>query len=583
MSDRIAKGTALSIALLAALVASGCGAKNGLVGEPSGDGAPKRGGEVTVLSLGDVTSLDPGYWYYAYDYQALAQTTQRALYGFAPKATTPTPDLAAAMPQTSGDGRTVTIKIRPGIRFSPPLQDRVVSSEDVKYAIERTFLPSVRNAYAGTYYRAIEGSGDFRAGRAQEITGIRTPDDRTLVLRLTQPVGVISNAQALALPGTAPVPQDYATQFDRAARSDYGEHQVFTGPYMIDNDAKGKVTGYEPGRRLKLVRNPSWDRAGDTRPAYLDRITFAAGNDDNGAGRRILAGKGLASGDLTAPPVNLLRSALSTRPDQLAGVSSQATRFIALNTTVKPFDNTNVRRAVAAAIDREALRASRGGKPLGAVATHFLPPSIPGFAGGGGLTGSLDFMRKPRGDMVLARSYLRKAGYRSGRYSGPPLLLVSEDRPPASITAAIVQRRLERLGFAFDVRRVSRTESFTSFCGLPTARVAICPNGVWSKDMFDPQGLLQPVFDGERIRTIGNVNWANVDDAELNANFDIAATETDPGKRAGAYAEIDRTVTGRAYVVPWLWDAQVAFASRDVRGLVSRFTGSWDMTQMSRR
>ena len=146
-----------------------------------------------------------------------------------------------------------------------------------------------------------------------------------------------------------------------------------------------------------------------------------------------------------------------------------------------------------------------------------------------------------------------------------------------------MQRQLERLGFEFDVRRVSRTESFTNLCGLPSARVAVCANGVWTKDLFDAQGLLQPVFDGERIRTIGNVNWANVNDPELNAGFDLAAGETDPEQRAQAYAEIDGTVTSRAYVIPWLWDSQIAFASDDVRGTVSRFTASWDMTYMSRR
>jgi peptide/nickel transport system substrate-binding protein len=569
---------------LMAVVASGCGGKDGLLGASSSENAgAKRGGEVTVLSLGDVTSLDPGYWYYAYDYQALLQTTQRALYAFKPRDTTPTPDLATGMPETSDGGKTITIRIRDDVRYSPPLQDRTEKSEDVKYAIERTFLATVRNGYAGTYYRAIDGAGDFRAGRTPEIDGIQTPDDTTLVLRLTAPVGVLSNAQALALPGTVPVPQDYATPFDSKSRSTYGEHQVFTGPYMIENDGKGKLTGYEPGRRLKLVRNPSWQRATDTRPAYLDRITFSAGNDDVGGSQRILGGKGLASGDLAAPPVNILRSALSTRRDQVAGVISQSTRFITLNTRVKPFDDTNVRRAAAAAIDREALRATRGGSPLGAIATHFLPPSIPGFAQAGGLSGREDFMRAPRGNLELARDYLRKAGYPSGRYSGPPLLFVGEDRPPASNTATLVQRQLERLGFDFDVRRVSRTESFTNLCGLPSARVAVCANGVWTKDLFDAQGLLQPVFDGERIRTIGNVNWANVDDPELNASFDLAAAEADPDKRALAYAEIDGTVTSRAYVIPWLWDSQLAFASDDVRGTVRRFTASWDMTYMSRR
>ncbi|MDX6679562.1 MAG: peptide/nickel transport system substrate-binding protein [Solirubrobacteraceae bacterium] len=566
----------------AALAASGCANKNGLTNSGGGSVA-KTGGELTVLSLGDVTSLDPGAWYYAYDYQALAQPTQRALYGFRPADTTPSPDLAAGMPQSSGDGRTVTIKIKPNIYYSPPLQQRTVTSDDVKYAIERTFLPAVRNGYAPTYYGEIEGVADFRSGAAQDIAGIQTPDDTTLVLRLKRATGVISNAQALALPGTVPVPKDYAQKYDGGATSTYGSHQVFTGPYMIANDGKGKVTGYEQGRRLRLVRNPSWDRSTDQRPARLDKLTFSAGNGVESASRRILSGKHLASGDYAAPPVNVLRSALSTRRDQVVVVPSQGVRFIALNTTVKPFNNTNVRRAAAAAIDREALRVTRGGPPLGTIATHFLAPSIPGFAQAGGVAGTADVMRDPRGDLALARRYMRKAGYASGRYSGPPLQMVGDDVAPGLGTAAAVARQLGKLGFRFQERQVPRTESFNTYCGVPRTKVAICPNGFWGKDFFDAQGLLDPVFDGERIRTIGNVNWAHVDDAELNAGFDIAAAEIDPQKRAELYAEIDRTVSGRAFVIPWLWDNQVAFASQDVTGVVNRFTASWDMSYMALR
>lgn len=571
-----------ALVLLAALTAAGCGKTDGLTG-PGGDGGAKRGGKLTVLSLGDVTSLDPGAMYYAYDYQALAQPTQRALYGFKPREATPSPDLAASMPQTSGDGLTVTIEIKPNIRYSPPLQEQTVSSDDVKYAIERTFLASVRNAYAATYFGAIDGVAEFRSGAAQDVAGITTPDDTTLVLRLKRPAGVISNAQALALPGTVPVPQDYAQKYDEGESSTYGEHQVFTGPYMIANDGKGKVTGHDPGRRLRLVRNPSWDPKTDHRPAHLDELTFSAGNGVEGASRRILSGERLASGDYAAPPVNVLRSALSTRRDQIATVPSQGTRFIALNTTVKPFDNTNVRRAVAAAINREALRLTRGGPPLGTIATHFLAPSIPGFAEAGAAAGTVDVMREPRGDQALARSYMRKAGYAGGRYTGPPLRMVSDDVPPGVGTAALVARHLAKLGFRFEVQRVPRSESFNTYCGVPRTKVAICPNGFWAKDLFDPQGLLQPVFDGERIRSIGNINWAQVDDAELNAGFDIAAAEIDPKKRAELYAEIDRTVTGRAFVIPWLWDNQVAFASADVQGTVNRFTASWDMSYMALR
>jgi len=581
---KLSRTAALIVA--AALVAAGCGGGDGDSGPGAlnrsvgGDAASKRGGEVRVLSVDDVTSLDPGYWYYTYDYQALFHPTQRALYGFKPDGTRPTPDLAASMPQTSQDGRTVTIKIKPNLKYSPPLQERSVKSEDVKYAIERTFLPSVANGYASVYYNAISGASTFAAGDAVEISGIETPDDTTLVLKLKRPVGVISNGQSLSLPGTVPVPQDYASKYDRGATSTYGAHQVFTGPYMIRNDAKGTITGYSRGRRIELVRNPSWDPKTDHRPAYLDKITLLGGNDIDVASRRILGGKGLASGDFAAPPVNVLRSALSTRRDQLAIVPSQGNRFIALNTTVKPFDDVNVRRAATAVIDRQTLRLTRGGPTLGAVATHFLPPGVPAFEQAGGTAGTLDFAKNPRGDLKLAQRYMRKAGYENGRYSGPPLLMVGDNQPPASRTGEAVRGQLEKLGFRFDYRRLSRTTTFANTCGSPKARVAVCPNGSWGKDFFDPQSLLDPVFNGANIGG-GSPNWSQVDDPELDAGFEIAASETDPAERAKLYAEIDRTVTSRAYVIPWLWDNQINSVSSDVKGVVNRFTVSWDLSYMS--
>jgi hypothetical protein len=64
--------------------------------------AQAPGGHLEVFSVADVDSLDPGYWYYRYDYMALGQTTQRWLYAWEPGKAAPTPDVAAGMPQTSG-------------------------------------------------------------------------------------------------------------------------------------------------------------------------------------------------------------------------------------------------------------------------------------------------------------------------------------------------------------------------------------------------------------------------------------------------------------------------------------------------
>ena len=44
-------------------------------------------------------------------------------------------------------------------------------------------------------------------------------------------------AGTLALPGSAPVPREYAAKFDKNLPTTYGQNQVATGPYMIENDA----------------------------------------------------------------------------------------------------------------------------------------------------------------------------------------------------------------------------------------------------------------------------------------------------------------------------------------------------------
>src|SRR3954467_5335280 len=302
----------LGVLLAAALVASGCGSS-------SKSGGGKQGGGVTILeAAGGVDSLDPGYWYYQTDYEDLAQTTQRQLYGWPAAAKEPAPDLATGKLALSNGGKTITIKIKPGIKYAPPHQTRVVKSADFKYSLERCFLPSVGNGYAGVYYSGITGVKAFQDGKAKEISGLTTPDDSTLVIKTDKPQGVLATANALALPCTSPVPKEVAAQYDAKKTSTYGSHQAFTGPYMIAGTEKtGAVTktGYSPGKLLALVRNPSWDKASDFRKANFDKITFKGGNDVTVASRQILSGQSMMSGDYAAPPTAILKSALQSQKD----------------------------------------------------------------------------------------------------------------------------------------------------------------------------------------------------------------------------------------------------------------------------
>ena len=562
-----------AVAVPAAVVA-GCGSNKGTSG--------KQGGEVTVLDVaGGVDSLDPGYWYYQTDYMELAETTQRQLYGWPATAKKPAPDLAEGPPQVGAGGKQYTIKIKSGIKYSAPLQNRTVKAADIKYAMERCFLPRVGNGYASVYYADIQGVKAFTSGKAKQVSGIQAPNPTTLVIKTTKPVGVLANGNALALPCTTPVPKDYAQKYDKGSQSSYGEHQVFTGPYMIKGADKGTVpkSSYLPGKTLVLVRNPSWVKSTDFRPAYFNKITMSGGSDISVASRKILSGSRLMSGDFAAPPTNILKQGVTSRKSQFDIKPSQSIRYVTLNTKVKPLDDVNVRKALAAVTDREALRLTRGGPSIGVLATHWIPPDMPGFDEAGGEAGpGYDFFKNPNGDVNLAMQYMKKAGYKSGKYTGPPLLMIGDNEPPASKTGEAWQNQIAKIGFKVNYRQVPHATMLSKFCQVPKQKVALCPNTAWGKDFFDSQSEMDPTFNGKSIVPSGNSNMAQANDPKLNAMLDKATSLTDDAQRAKAYGEADRYATGQVFYIPWLWDNQVNFSSKDVKGVKNEFNNSWDLT-----
>lgn len=538
----------------------------------------KTGGKLTVLASSDVDYIDPGAAYYQFTFMVTG-ATQRSLYSFGPDdAIDPVPDLATDAPDVSSDGKTVTVKMKPNVKFSPPV-DRAATSADVKYAVERAFLPTVANGYAGAYFGDIIGIKEFQDGKADEISGIDTPDDTTIVFNLSRGTGGVV-AGALALPISAPVPQEYAAKFDAKNPSTYGVNQVATGPYMIEADAKGALTGYEPGKKINLVRNPNWDRATDFRKAYLDTINIEEGNDDTTvASRQILKGNAQVNGDF-GPPPPVLKQIVSSTPDQLALTPSGGLRYVSLNTTLAPFDNLNVRKAVLAVFDREAMRATRGGPLLGPIANHFIPPEMGGFEEAGGLTGTgVDFLKNPSGDLALAKEYMKKGGYPSGMYTGgQQLLMVGTSGGAAQKSSEVAAAQLEKLGFKPKLRLVTQDSMYTKFCNVPKAKVVICPNVGWLKDFADPQTILDPTFNGKNIVDVNNSNWPQLNNAAINSAMDKAEVLVGADARNKAWADIDRQITAQAPAVPWIWDDTANIRSTDVAGVINKFNGNWDLS-----
>jgi peptide/nickel transport system substrate-binding protein len=547
----------------------------------------KKGGTLTVIANGDVDYIDPGAAYYQPTYM-IDLAVDSPLMGWPPNDTAaPVPLLASGQPAVTNGGKTVTFHIKSNVKYSPPLGggtgwDKPVVTADIKYAIERGLIPGVPNGYVTLYFADVNGLAAAEAAvkkdptKAPNISGITTPNSTTIVFNLSKPssIGLID---ALSLPVDAPVPQAYAAKYDsKTPSSTYGEHQIDAGPYYI--------SAYSPGKSITILRNPNWTPGEDFRAAYVDKINVQEGfTDTNSAVQKILTGSSMVNFDFSATGESL-KLAATQYPHQLTLTPSGGNRYVALNVTKPPFNNLDVRKAVIAASDRVALLATRGGPLSGVLATHFIPPGIPGFQQAGGVAGpagaAYDFVQHPTGDMALAESYMKKAGYSSGKCTGNcTITMVGDNTPPGSNTSQVLKSQLSALGFNVQLHPVEHATMYTKFCSVVANEPNVCPNVGWVKDFNDGQAMIDVPFNGGTVTgsPTNNSNWPQLNNAAINSALESAKLITDPTARAAEYGKIDDMIMAQAPAIPWDWDYEANVASSNVLPVVNEFNGLQDL------
>jgi peptide/nickel transport system substrate-binding protein len=589
----VAVAAALSVALAACGSSSSSSSSksanaNGSV--PSGIQTPqnesltggKHGGVLNEVQSEDFEHLDPGQSYFQLDYQ-ITQATQRSLYSYMPNTfSQTTPDMAEGEPKLTEGGKLITIQIRKGVHFSPPVNREVTAADEV-YALDRVANPNVANPYYLGYLESIEG---MKAAKGGPIPGIKATGKYTLQIKLTQAEAPIVIG-SMVLPYTAPVPEEYAKKFDAKKPSEYVNYQVATGPYMLKADSSGKVigVGYQPGKSATLVRNPNWNASTDHRPAYLNQINIAIGGDANVIGRQVLEGSHMVQSDAPAAPV--LKLALQQHKSQLviSAGGGAGDRYIAINNSDGPFKNVNLRKAFWAATDREALDRLRGGKTVADVMTHYLWDGIAGFEEAGGFEGpKVDYNEHPTGDMAVAEKYMKLAGYPSGKYTGSATLqVVGDTSAPANNVAEAVNSTLQKLGFKTKLNLVEHTVMYSKYCGVVSEKIDVCPNVGWIPDFGDPQAVLDVPFNGNLIVKNGtNSNWGLVDHPKINAAMEAASKVVGIKARGEAWAKIDRELVEEAVAVPYQWAKEPYIESKDVAGVNQYWnSGTWDYAYTS--
>src|SRR5690242_19049912 len=293
-------------------------------------GQGNKGGHLTALAAGDVDYVDPGQTYYSFGYM-IHYAVNRGLYSYGPGDNEkPRPDIATGPPELSSDQKTITVHLKKGIKFSPPV-NREITSKDIKYGFDRAFSTHVPSPYATVYFSDIVGAPSKPTSTIPDISGIETPDDSTIIFKLKTPSAALVS-QALAMPISTRVPEEYAKKFDTKTPSTYDNYVAFTGPYMYKNDSTGKLVGRQPGKSIELVRNPNWDAKTDYRPAYLDSILMKTNASDlDVASRQTLQGSNLMTED--PAPANVLKLAVTRYKGQYVTIPSGGYRWLPMNMT----------------------------------------------------------------------------------------------------------------------------------------------------------------------------------------------------------------------------------------------------------
>ena len=260
-----------------------------------------------------------------------------------------------------------------------------------------------------------------------------------------------------------------------------------------------------------------------------------------------------------------------------------------MNTTIKPFDNINVRKAIIASSNRNALRLTRGGAVLGDIANGWIPPGIPGFDEAGGLKQNtdLDYLANPAGDPAVAKKYMLAAKKEdpslpidaNGKWTGgDKVLTIATNADPGKKTAEVFQGQMEQLGFKLNFRIVPQDTLYTKFLAVPKQKVALGPNVGWFKDFADPQSMLDATFNGKNILQQGNVNWPQLNDPAINDAMKQASTVPVGPARNKAWAKINHMIAEQAPAIPWIWDKTASVGSKDVDQVVNGYDTAHDLS-----
>lgn len=521
-------------ALPTLLLLAACTTNSALTAPPAPAGA--RVGGVLRVGITPPGSIDPGN-----DYEPAGDLVMRVMCDPLIAADPVTGELRPALAQSwvvSDRGQRLVIRLRKQARFS---DGSPVTADDVLFSLSRIASAEFASA-AAPLLQAVAGYPEVHGDKDTDkdvdrrvLSGVKALDRQSVEITLAQPRSDF--IRLLTSPLVSPVSRAAATA------PGFASQPVCSGPYALDH-AFGRGDPMIGFHRVKgrTAVDTSLTRGGT---GYADRVQL-----------RVYATAALAAAAQRRGEVDVAPAAPADRKDVQSG-PGPLLELLGFPTGSSPlFDQPSVRKALALALDREALvREVFPGTRT--VATGFLPPTAaPVFQAGA-------CKQLPaRGDLPAARQLLAHGGadLRGLRTK----LYVNADGRNVQLARAVAAQWQRSLGFTAVVTPLG----FNAYLDRGAS-----PKGFdgpfrfsWATTFSDADSSLFPVFSSERI---GRDNFSRFSNPAFDDALGRQAREAqDPADRLLEYRRAEQLLCDQLPMVPltfslsrWLISPRWATAS----------------------
>jgi ABC-type transport system substrate-binding protein len=487
------------------------------------DGAePRRGGTLELATFSDVRTLDPANVADGIAPQIL-ETMFAGLVDYDIEGKI-VPDIAERW-VIEDEGRTYRFFLRQGVRFHDGDE---VTADDVRRSVIRSLHPSASNPYA-TYYSSIAGFANLAAKKTDDLEGVHVEGKYVISFHLAEVDATF--LYVLAMLQLRPVCKSGGDRYsDRW-------HPCGAGPFKLPPN------GWLRGHTLTVVRHDGYYRPG---LPHLDEVRWTFHENQSTQMFKFVRGELDIFRDFAS--VDLLRFQSDPRWTPFAEFDKD--RQIlgdAMNVRMPPFDNLEIRRAVAAGIDREKLRNVRAGNLR--ATNQPVPPAIFGYD---------PTLEGQRYDYPAALEHMRRAGYpydpttKTGGWPGViPYVVYSQGLQ--DFLAQVIMQDLERIGIRIEIRVVN----YPTFIALRGRRGASpFGPGFWIQDYPDAMSFLEPLFHSKSITEENSNNWSFYENPRVDDILDRAHKELDDERRKRLYSEAQKIIIDDA---PWAFTETYRF------------------------